>query len=217
MNRKLQLIARTKGLPIGWFVLLVMFSCMVQAQPETPPLPSSTELNEDNPKPHPRRVTRMAQANHQEQLEVIEQFIDMPPAKIASIRRMLEHIEEMSPEQRQAFKAKIQQLRAMPSEKRRKLFKDFRSIPVEQRMVMRRYFQSLPPEERKDARRKFKSMQPEARKQYIATIMEKAGTLSDSELTSRPDEINDIDKEQLTPKPTVDKPNGAAETHREDK
>lgn len=169
----------------SWAILLwALTPCLTQAQTESLPPSDKPQLTRDEAtksKEHKALRISSSKINRREQLEVIEQFIDMPPEKIANIRKMLEQIEKMTPEQRQAYKQKIQQLKAMPTEKRRRLFNEFQNISVEERMAIRNLFKSLSSSERKAARRKFKSMTPEARKAYIEMLMKRHAMPSNTE------------------------------------
>jgi len=147
----------------------------VQAQPPADNTPADVRADREIPGERNENKHRHGHAmrtNHREQLQIIEQFIDMPPERIARIRRMLEHIENMTPEERQRFKANIQALKAMPLEKRSKLFNDLRMLPTAQKVAIRRYLRSLPAAKRQETRHKFRSMSAQERKLFIEKILE---------------------------------------------
>lgn len=107
-------------------------------------------------------------------MEVIEEFLEMPPEKLAMIRVMIERIEQMTPAERAAMRERLSCYRELTQERRARMQEEFNQVPVENRLLLRMYWRSLPPEVAKAERKKLFDMAPEERAEYRDELLAKA-------------------------------------------
>lgn len=145
------------------------------------PFLKTSDSQQDRPamrEPRPKSRGDMQNAAHQqERLKVIEQFIDMPPEKLAVIRQTLQRLEQMTPEEREEMKQRLKRFKELPPENRKRLVKDFKKVPLAERSAIRRYWESIGPEAAMAEKRKMRSMTREERKNYRRELLEKAAKL----------------------------------------
>ncbi len=85
----------------------------------------------------------------------------LPPKKLAEMRRTIETIEKMSPEERDAMRRRIQEYRKMNPNMRRHMKDSLSDIPPGDHRFLRRHFFLLTPEQRKAEHNKINKMTPE--------------------------------------------------------
>ena len=108
---------------------------------------------------------RGQQKHHQSRLLI--HLLKMDAAEIAELRRTLERIESMSPEEKVALEQRVERLHAMPPEAAQKLHKGYQSIPPEKREAMHQRWRELSPEQRKAWRQRMNALEPEQRLEQI--------------------------------------------------
>lgn len=119
---------------------------------------------------HAQQVKEPAkQYGHQNKAQgrLLMHLLKMDSAELAELRRTVERIEGMTPEEKQAFSQNVQRLRDMPAETAQKLYQSYHSIPPEQREAMHQRWRKMTPEQRKEWRRRMNALEPGARLQQI--------------------------------------------------
>lgn len=146
-----------------------------------PDQPSSNNASDKNQKPPP-----IDKHQHRENMQVINQFLDMPPERIAMLRAMLKRIENMSPQEREAMRTRIRKYKGMNDEKWDKTVRAFKRIPPEKRRLLRKHWKSLSPEAMQAEKEKLKHLSPQERRQYHKDLIEK---IKQSEAEREPDDL----------------------------
>lgn len=109
-----------------------------------------------------------------EPMHVVEQFLEMPPERLAMIRTLIERLEQMTPEEREAMRERLAEYRAMSEERRSRMKEAFRQVPIEERLLLRMYWRSLPKKEAQAAREKMKQLSPDERELYRQEMVSRA-------------------------------------------
>lgn len=109
-----------------------------------------------------------APAQHkQHQSRLLIHLLKMDAAEITELRRTLERIEGMSPEEKQALEERVQRLHKMPTDAAQKLHQGLQSIPPEEREAMHQRWREMSPEQRKAWRQRMNALNPEQRLEQI--------------------------------------------------
>ena len=120
-----------------------------------------------------------------QQSRLLMQLLKMEPAEIIELRRTLERIESMNPEEKQAFADKVKRLQAKPSETAKRLHQEFLYIPREEREAMHQRWRAMNPEERKAWRQRMNTLDPAQRLEQ----MKKEGVLPWYRYGNKPEKI----------------------------
>ncbi|CAI8270224.1 MAG: Uncharacterised protein [Opitutia bacterium UBA7350] len=102
-----------------------------------------------------------------QQSRLLMQLLKMDSAEITELRRTLERIESMNPEEKKAFAESVQRLHTLPSETAKRLHQDFLSIPPDRRKAMYERWRALSPEQRKAWRQRMHAIDPAQRLEQI--------------------------------------------------
>ncbi len=94
-------------------------------------------------------------------------LLKMDTAELTELRRTLERIEAMSPEEKKAFSKSVQRLQNMPPETAQKLHHGYHSIPPEQREAMLQRWREMTPEQRHEWRERMNALEPAERLKQI--------------------------------------------------
>ncbi|MGF1447923.1 MAG: DUF3106 domain-containing protein [Opitutales bacterium] len=129
-----------------------------------PPESPAVERIEGTPKPERPRVNRRGpppRLPDTNELALMERLVDLEPEKLRRLIEFLERVEEMSPEQKEVLKQRIDEMR-----------KTFKRISAEDREWLKFYTLSLPPEERESHFQELRVLQPDQRAQYLQAQLE---------------------------------------------
>ncbi|MDR2512630.1 MAG: DUF3106 domain-containing protein [Puniceicoccales bacterium] len=99
-----------------------------------------------------------------DEIRTLIRIVNMPPDRLASLRQSLEHLEKMTPEERQQLRKKLEALRSSPT------------LPPPQTNPLLHYWASLPPEKALDEKERFRNMTREERRAYVAEAIKKLPT-----------------------------------------
>ena len=111
-------------------------------------------------------------SNQKREMRNLERFLMLPQEKLAEMRRTIETIEKMSPEERDAMRRRIQEYREMHPNMRRHMKKSLSDIPPGDHRILRRHFFLLTPEQRKAEHNKINKMTLEKRRAYYIEVIE---------------------------------------------
>ncbi len=114
---------------------------------------------EGTPKPERPRVNRRGpppRLPDAQELALMERFIDLEPEKLRRLIEFLERVEEMSPEEKEKLKQRIEDMRTT-----------FKRISDEDREWLKFLTLSLTPDEREAHFEALRQLQPEERAQYL--------------------------------------------------
>ncbi|MFP4157847.1 MAG: DUF3106 domain-containing protein [Opitutales bacterium] len=88
-------------------------------------------------------------------------LLQMDDAELSNLRKAVERIEAMSPEERARMRKRLGQLNKMSPERRQALRQAFEAVPPEKREAMHQRWKQMSPEDRRSWRRKLRGMTPE--------------------------------------------------------
>jgi len=106
---------------------------------------------------HPSPAQQFEKSKNQE-MRLLNRFLNLPPEKLAQIRRTIERIEKMPPEEKEALRQKINEFRGMNPGAQRDIRRDWNNVPPEERKAMQQKWFNMPPERRKAMRRRMMDM-----------------------------------------------------------
>lgn len=154
------------------FFLTAAFSAGEETSPPPggpPPIPD--ELLRMRPPPPPPSAPDDRQLR--EQLELFDQFLQLPPEKLRRMRQTIEAIERMSEEDRELFRVRIRQFTEMSPRMREELRREGRGLPAAYQRVFSQFWLSLYPEEREQLRSRMEGMEPEERRRYLVAELDR--------------------------------------------
>lgn len=154
------------------FFLAVAFSTGEENSPppgRPPPIPD--ELLRMRPPPPPPAAPDDRQLR--EQLELFDQFLQLPPEKLRRMRQTIEAIERMSEEDRELFRVRIRQFTEMSPQMREEIRREGRGLPAAYQRVFSQYWLSLYPEEREQRRSRMEGMAPEERQEFLVAELDR--------------------------------------------
>lgn len=154
------------------FFLAVAFSTGEENSPppgRPPPIPD--ELLRMRPPPPPPAAPDDRQLR--EQLELFDQFLQLPPEKLRRMRQTIEAIERMSEEDRELFRVRIRQFTEMSPQMREEIRREGRGLPAAYQRVFSQYWLSLYPEERAQRRSRMEGMAPEERQEFLVAELDR--------------------------------------------
>lgn len=122
----------------------------------------------------------------QRQLELLDQFLSLPTDQLARIRRMVEQLERMTPEERHQLRTRLAEFRRLQPVLKRELTANIETVPPADRELLRQRWLQMSAEARKEESERIASMQENERKSYyrdLITDLRKA-----KETASNPDD-----------------------------
>lgn len=102
-----------------------------------------------------------------EQLALLYELLSAPPEKLAQMRKTIEMIEDMSPEDREFLRMRLVQLQEDAPELQAEIAAYAEGLDEEHRDLARRYWLSLRKEEREAERKKLDRMEPAEQTAYL--------------------------------------------------
>ena len=103
----------------------------------------------------------------QHETRMLKHFLKMELASLVNLRRTIERIERMTPEEKEKLRERIGELEQMRPERVKAMRERFESIPREKREAMRQRWLELPPEERQKWHQKLRAMSTEERQEVF--------------------------------------------------
>lgn len=108
------------------------------------------------------------------ELVQMEKFLQMPPEKLGKMHELIEKIEAMTAEQKEALLGRIRDIKSMSRERRQKFFNQFKGLEEDEKRQLVRIYYRTNPEEREEIRDTLNSMEnPEERREYLEKLKEK--------------------------------------------
>ncbi|MDR0535076.1 MAG: hypothetical protein LBG65_01765 [Puniceicoccales bacterium] len=102
------------------------------------------------------------------EVRALLRIISLQPEKLVSLRGSIDALAKMSPEEKQALRKKLENLRSGDGERSLAEFRRSRENPL------LRYWHSLPPPIRAEEQARFQKMSPEERRAYVSKILKKS-------------------------------------------
>ena len=134
----------------------------LSAQDDLPAVPTDSNAHHQKPEV----------SDQKREMRNLERFLMLPSKKLAEMRRTIETIEKMSPEERNAMRRRLEEYKKMNPNMRQRLKKSMGDIPPESHRFLRRHFFLLTPENRKAEHNKINKMTPEKRRAYYLEVIE---------------------------------------------
>ncbi len=141
------------------------------APPPGRPPPIPDELLRMRPPPPPPSAPDDRQLR--EQLELFDQFLQLPPEKLRRMRQTIEAIERMSEEDRELFRVRIRQFTEMSPQMREEIRREGRGLPQQYQRVFSQYWLSLYPEQRERLRVRMEGMDEAERRDYLVAELDR--------------------------------------------
>ena len=132
---------------------------------ESPPIedkgnvdqPSSSEQDELRSPVDRKRMREMALLDH---------LLSMPPERLFHLRRTIERVEGMSPEEREELRRKVREFRHLRPSDRVRMIRNWEELPQETRTLLRRHWEALSHQDRRARRLQLESMEKRERIKY---------------------------------------------------
>lgn len=163
---------------IGLGLSLVLGGPALWAQPSQPPPPPPRQA----PPPLPPEVLAQRPTEPppgmpdptelREQLALLYEFLSAPPEKLEKMRRTIELIESMSPENREFLRMRLVKLQEDAPALEAEIAEYAAKLEKEDQTLARRYWLSLRADEREAEREKLDQMQKDERTGYLAAQVE---------------------------------------------
>ena len=160
--------------PIGYRVVLILgilfpLSHLFGEEKEQEPI---GKLEERVSAPASKDATAYGEAERMRMKEFmnLERFISLPSERLSSIRRTIERIERMTPEEKDRLRKELHQFRQLRPEMRHEISKSFDSMPIAEKRFMRQHWLQMTPADRTRERRKMESMTAEERRDYYRSM-----------------------------------------------
>ncbi|MCC5838787.1 MAG: DUF3106 domain-containing protein [Opitutales bacterium] len=140
----------------------------LQPPPPPPALPDEI-LRTRPPGPPPAPPDESAL---REQMQLLDQFLQLPPEKLARMRQTIEMIERMEEEERELLRIRIRQFTEMTPELRSELRQMGEALPMSSRQVFGQYWLSLNESQREDWRSRLKDLNAADRAEKLRPAIE---------------------------------------------
>ena len=101
-----------------------------------------------------------------EQIELLHFLLEASPERLQTIRKTIERVESMSPEQRKSMRARLKRFRENPPATRTKMMRDFRM----RQDLLRKYWKTLDPETRAREMKHFYQLPLPQRPKYLEKV-----------------------------------------------
>ena len=108
----------------------------------------------------------------EEQMELLRFLLEASPERLQVMRRTIERVEKMTPEERKSMRARLKRFRENAPATRTKMMKDFQS----RQDLLHRYWKTLEPEARARETKHFHQLPLPDRHKYLEKISKKQKT-----------------------------------------
>jgi hypothetical protein len=105
----------------------------------------------------------------EEQMELLRFLLEASPERLQVIRRTIERVEKMSPEERKGMKVRLKHFRENAPAARTKMMRDFQS----RQDSLRKYWKTLDPETQSREMKKFHQLALPERQKYLEKVRKK--------------------------------------------
>ena len=150
-------------------LLVSLFACASMGEQKT----SSKGKNREEPRPGRFDQNRTGPDIHwrkrppgDEQMELLHFLLDASPERLQAMRKTIERVEAMSPEQRKSMRARLKHFRENPPATRTKMMRDFRT----RQDLLRKYLKTLDPETRSREMKHFHQLPLPERSKYLEKV-----------------------------------------------
>lgn len=140
----------------------------LQPPPPPPALPEEI-LRTRPPGPPPAPPDESAL---REQMQLLDQFLQLPPEKLARMRQTIELIERMEEEERELLRIRIRQFTEMTPELRAELRQIGEALPMPSRQIFSQYWLSLKEPQRESWRSRLKDLDAADRAEMLRPAIE---------------------------------------------
>ena len=106
-----------------------------------------------------------------QEMRLLHRFLSLPPERLQHLRETIERIENMSTEEKDELRSKIQEFHRLNATQRRRLEQTWKEMPSESRQKLHHHWQGMSPTERRRERRKLGQMNREERWQYHRRLL----------------------------------------------
>ncbi len=155
---------------------LVSLSAQTETVENPPPIPPK------EPPPLPKEILEMRPAapppiappdlsSLRERLELLDQFLSLPPERLVLIRQTIESIEKMQPQEKENLRKAVDQFFRLHPDQQQSLTLSWQQMSPADRELLRRRWLQLTPAEREEERKKTKALTPAQRRQYEAALL----------------------------------------------
>lgn len=131
---------------------------------EPPELPAEVRLHIP---PSPPSQDRPDGSGLQAQLELLHEFLTLPPEQLQRIRHAVHLIERLSPEERESMRLRIARMRSEAPEVAGEAESYSRSLDPSAKAKFKRFWLSLPREERQQLKEQWAAIPDEDRDQWV--------------------------------------------------
>lgn len=123
------------------------------------------------PPPPPQNPPPKDQRERIEKLVLLDKFLGLPDEKLALMRRTIERIEQMTPEQRAELRERIQYFRKLKPEQQTEIKQNLSSMSWHERRALQEKWLSMSTEQQISERERLQMMTPDERHQYFRKVI----------------------------------------------
>ncbi|MDX2110182.1 MAG: DUF3106 domain-containing protein [Verrucomicrobiota bacterium] len=145
----------------------------VPSKPTTLPPAGLSEAILKNKPPAPPTMAPPDIGQLRERLELLNEFLALPPEKLARIRQTVESIEKMSPEEREKLSKAVGQFFKMHPDQQQSLARRFEKLTPADRELIREHWLKLSPQERDAERQRLQQLTPSERTAFELELVAK--------------------------------------------
>lgn len=149
---------------------------------QPPSLPPGMSPPRFNPPPdtEPELDWDSIEAPEDRELIRLERFLTMPQERLTALRRAIERVEKMSPEEKGKLLERIGEIKAMSRQKRQEFLEHFEGLDRTQRRGLAAIYYTASPEEKEEIRNKLAAAgDPRQKQAFVDALLEKNQELLD--------------------------------------
>jgi len=121
------------------------------------------------------------EAPEDRELVRLERFLTMPQERLTALRRAIERVEKMTPEEKEALLERIREIKSMSQQNRREFLKQFEGLNRTQRRGLAAIYYAASPDEKEEIRSKLTAADTAEKKQaFVNALIEKNQELFES-------------------------------------
>lgn len=152
--------------------LAICLALPLAAQPGNGPPPPPQDAFGSPP---PEGVMEEGEGLRRHELMLLHRLLRMPPEHLARLRETVARVEAMSEEERDALRARLDEMIRKEGGPPADMLRRFESLDPEDRAALRRHVLTLPPEERHAFFKELRRMDPDDRRATLDALRRKKG------------------------------------------